>query len=95
MPQSSRPSLRGLARQIGTSHQLLSFHLRSMTPVEEAKSEKLSGRMLEKYIEELCKTGHGKEAVELLKLAKQFAMNACFLARSEKQARTGRRHLQP
>jgi hypothetical protein len=29
-PQSSRPSLRALARELGTSHQLLSFHLKHL-----------------------------------------------------------------
>jgi len=30
MPQFSRPSLRALARELGTSHQLLSFYLKSL-----------------------------------------------------------------
>lgn len=91
-PEQGRISLRALAAELGTSHQLLSFYLQgwdkwqmkeclrkaqeapdraktenqSLTAGEEAKSGKLSGRMLE----ELCKAGHGKVALELLKLAK-------------------------
>lgn len=30
MPESSRPSLRALARELGTSHQLLSFYLKHL-----------------------------------------------------------------
>ena len=84
-PEQGRISLRALAAELGTSHQLLSFYLRrwdkwqieqtpdraktenrSLTAGEEARSGKLSGRMFE----ELCKTGHGKVALELLKLTK-------------------------
>ena len=84
-PEHERTSLRTLAAELGTSHQLLSFYLRrwdkwqikqspdraktenrSLTAGEEASS----GRLIERYAEELCKAGHGKEAIELLKLAK-------------------------
>ena len=81
-PEAQRISLRALAVELGTSHQLLSFYLRrcdkwqikdraqsekrSLTVEEEARPGKLSGRMFE----ELCKTGHGKVALELFRLAK-------------------------
>lgn len=94
-PEQERISLRTLAAELGTSHQLLSFYLRrwdkwqikeslrkaqetrdhgkaekrSLTPLEEAKSGKLSGQMLEEYAEKLGKAGYWKEAVEVLKLA--------------------------
>lgn len=88
-PEQERISLRALAAELGTSHQLLSFYLRGwdkwqikqtperaktenrfLTAEEEARSGKLSGRMFEKYVEGLCKAGHGKVASELLRLAK-------------------------
>lgn len=81
-PEQERISLRTLAAELGTSHQLLSFYLRGLDKrqinraktenrsltagEEEARSGKLSGRMFE----ELCKTGHGKVALELFRLAK-------------------------
>lgn len=123
-PEQGRISLRALAGELGTSHQLLSSYLRGwdkcqmkeyrrkvleirdrakaenrcLTAAEEAsvaayesgafismldsllrdnlkhlkqeaRSGKLSGRMLEKYVEKLGRTGCRKEAEQLLKLA--------------------------
>lgn len=123
-PQPERISLRALAAELGTSHQLLCFYLRgwdkwqmkeyrrkaqeirdrakaenrSLIAAEEAsvaayekaawnsmlaysvretlddlkrmaRSGKLSGRNLERWVKGLCSTGHRKEAEQLLKLA--------------------------
>lgn len=123
-PQRTQVSLRTLATELGTSHQLLHFYLRgwdkwqtkeyrrkaeeirdrakaenrSLTAAEEAsvaayergafvsmlaysvretlddlkrmaRSGKLSGRNLERWVKGLCSTGYRKEAEQLLKLA--------------------------